>query len=152
MRIDGNRRLAKGDIEHHIGGLAADARQCLERRAVVRHLAAMFLDQDFRQADHILRLHPVETDGADVGGQLGFAEFDHLLRRVGNLEQGTGGAVDAAIGCLGGKHDGHQERIGIHIIEFALGSGICLFEPAKHLSDLTRLEPPRRHDSVLKFG
>ena len=45
MRVDGHCRLAEGDVEHDIRGLAADARQGLQRLAaarrwVVRGLAA----------------------------------------------------------------------------------------------------------------
>ena len=36
---------AEGGVQNHIGGLAADTRQRLQRGAVVRHLAAMPVDQ-----------------------------------------------------------------------------------------------------------
>ena len=42
MGVDGDRRLAEGDVEHHVGGLAADAGQGLQRLAVAgprRHAA-----------------------------------------------------------------------------------------------------------------
>jgi hypothetical protein len=41
MRVDRDRRLAKGDVEHHVRRLAPDARQRLERRARARHRSAM---------------------------------------------------------------------------------------------------------------
>ena len=41
VRVDGQGRLAEGDIEHDIGGLAADAGQRLQRLALPRHLAAV---------------------------------------------------------------------------------------------------------------
>ena len=43
VSIDGNGRLTEGDVEHHIGRLAADAGQRLQRLARARHLAAMIL-------------------------------------------------------------------------------------------------------------
>ena len=45
MGVDRDGRLAEGDVHHHIGGLAADAGQRLQRLAVARHLAAMLVDE-----------------------------------------------------------------------------------------------------------
>ncbi len=45
MGVDRERRLAEGGVEHDVGGLAADARQSLERLAVARRLAAVALDE-----------------------------------------------------------------------------------------------------------
>ena len=41
MGVDGQGRVGEGDVQHHIGGLAADPRQGLEDVAVDRHRAAM---------------------------------------------------------------------------------------------------------------
>jgi hypothetical protein len=41
VRVDGDGRFAEGGVEHHVGGLAADAGQGFERGAVARHLAAV---------------------------------------------------------------------------------------------------------------
>ena len=43
--VDGDGRLAEGDVEHDIRGFAADAGQRLERLAGVRHLAAELGDE-----------------------------------------------------------------------------------------------------------
>ena len=69
MRVDGDGRLAEGDVEHHIGGLAADARQGLQRLARPRHRAAMLGDELLRQRHDVLRLGAVEADGADQVGR-----------------------------------------------------------------------------------
>ena len=45
MRVDRDGRLAKRDVQHHIGGLAPDPGQPLQGLAVARHDAAMLLDQ-----------------------------------------------------------------------------------------------------------
>src|SRR5271166_6745389 len=45
VRVDRYRRFAEGGVEHDVGALAADARQGLQRLAVARDLAAMFLDE-----------------------------------------------------------------------------------------------------------
>ena len=49
MRVDRHGRLAEGDIEHDIGGLAADAGQRFQLLARARHLATMLGDQFLRQ-------------------------------------------------------------------------------------------------------
>ena len=41
MGVDGDGRLAEGDVEDDIGGLAADAGQRLEGLAIARNLPAM---------------------------------------------------------------------------------------------------------------
>src|SRR5688572_11534870 len=64
MRVDRDGRLAKSDVEHDIGGLAADARKLLEQSALARHLAAIFVDQHPRKRQHILGLVAVKTDRA----------------------------------------------------------------------------------------
>lgn len=43
--IDREGWLAERHIQHDVGGFAADARQCLQPRAVARHLSAVSLDQ-----------------------------------------------------------------------------------------------------------
>ena len=43
--VDREGLLAEGRVEHDVGGLAADAGQLHQRVAVVRHLAAMVVDQ-----------------------------------------------------------------------------------------------------------
>jgi hypothetical protein len=48
--------LAEGHVEHHIGGLAAHARQLHKLVAVAGHLAAKIADQRLRQRHHVLRL------------------------------------------------------------------------------------------------
>src|SRR6266403_366255 len=65
MGIDGNRRLTKGDIEHDICGLAADARQRLQRLARAGNLPVMLLHDPLRQPDEILGFGAEETDGLD---------------------------------------------------------------------------------------
>ena len=45
MRVDRNGRLAERHVEHDVRGLAPDAGQRLQRRALSRHLAAILRDQ-----------------------------------------------------------------------------------------------------------
>jgi len=76
MGIHGQRRLAEGDVEDDVGGLAADAGQGLERLAVARHMAAVAVDDLLRQGDDVPGLGVVEADGLDVVLQAVEAEGD----------------------------------------------------------------------------
>ena len=67
VRVNRDRRLPEGDVEHHVRRLAAHAGQRFERGAVGRYFAAMLLDQDLRQPRDVLRLGAEQADGADVG-------------------------------------------------------------------------------------
>ena len=120
VRVDRHRVLAEGHVEHDIGGLAPDPRQFDQLVAVVRHLAAMVADQRLRQRDDVLRLVAPEPDGSDVVADLGFAQRQHLLRRIGDLEQRPRRLVDAGIGRLRRQHHRHQQREGVDMFELAL--------------------------------
>src|SRR5215831_1922347 len=65
VRVDRDRRLAKGDVQHDIGGLATDPGQRLKRGAVARDCAAMLLDENPAERDHVLRLRAEQTDRPD---------------------------------------------------------------------------------------
>ncbi|KAG1223040.1 hypothetical protein G6F68_020459 [Rhizopus microsporus] len=97
MRIHRHHRLAERRVEHHVGGLAADAGQRLQRIAVTRHFAAMLLQQDRAGGDHVLRLGVEQADGGDVLLQAVLAQREDLRRRVGHREQAARGLVDAAV-------------------------------------------------------
>ena len=88
MRVDGDRRLAEGGVEHDVGRLAPDAGQRFERLAIGRHLAAVLLDQDPAGLDQVLCLVAVEAERADGFAQLVEAEVERCAcGRVGLGEQ-----------------------------------------------------------------
>jgi len=140
--VDRNGRLAERDVEHHVGGLAAHARQRFERLARGRHHAAILIDQPPRERDHVLGLGTKETNGLDVVGHLGFAERHHLGGCIGRRKQSRRCLVDTRVRCLRGEHDGDQQRIGIDMLELALGLGPRGAEAPERLGDLGRR--PRR--------
>ena len=94
VRVHGNRRLAEGCIQDHIGRLAPDTGKGLQCRACVRNLAAVFADEDLRQRDDVLRLVAEQTDGADVRDQSVDAEFDDGCGRVCDRKEPRGRLVD----------------------------------------------------------
>ena len=56
MRIDGDDRNAKCDVQDHIGGLAANAGKGFQRLAASRNLAVEILEKPLRQGDDIRAL------------------------------------------------------------------------------------------------
>ena len=121
MRVDGDGRLAKGGVEHHIGGLAADARQRLQRFAVARHLAAMLLEEDAAGLDHVLGLAAEQADGLDVGNETFHPQREDGLRRAGDRVELSRGGVHAHIGGL--RRQDHRDQQLEHRIVFELGGG-----------------------------
>jgi len=67
MRVHGHGRLAKSDIENHIGRFAPDARERFQLLPRAGHLAAMMLKQIPAKPDDILRLVAKEPDGFEIG-------------------------------------------------------------------------------------
>ncbi len=130
VRIDGDRRLAKSNIQNDVGGLAADPGQGLELVAVGWNLAAVLLDQLSRRGDHVFRLGVKQADGLDRLAQIILAKLDHLLRGGDSLEQRTAGLVDADVGRLGGQRDRDQQGVGIEIFKLGLRIGVGLRQAA----------------------
>jgi undecaprenyl-diphosphatase len=157
MGIDRVGDLAEGDVEHDIGGLAADAGQRLQRLAAGRNHAAERLDQALAQQDHVLRLGAVEADRPDQLAHRLLAERQHLLRRVGQREQAPRRLVDAGIGGLGREHDRDQQREGVEIFELALRLRPDGAEAAEDLADfggLARLDGGAAHPALraVRYG
>ena len=119
VRVDGDRRLAEGDVEHDVGGFASDPGQRLQRGAVARHLAAMLLDEDPAQRDQVLCLCAKEADRADQLDDPLLSESEHLRGRVGEREERGGRFVDTGVGRLRRQHDSDQQ--GERVDEFELG-------------------------------
>ena len=136
MRVHREGLLPEPAIEHDIGGLAAHAGQADEILARVGHLAAIFVDQQLAERDHVLGLGIEQADGLDVLLQPVFAQGEHRLRRLDCAEQRAGRLVDADIGCLRGERDRHHQLVGIAIFQLGLGRGIVLGEPAEKFEDL----------------
>src|SRR6266567_5566464 len=120
VRVHRQSVFAIGHVEHDVGGLAAGAGQRFNFSAGTRHLAAELGNQLFRERDDVLRLGAVEPDGLDVVAQPFLAERQHLLRRIGNLEQLSCRLVDASVGRLRRQNDRDQEGIGVEMFQLPL--------------------------------
>src|SRR3569832_2235759 len=128
MGVDRYRRLAEGRVQYHIGGLAADARQGLQRLAIVRHLAAMPFDEDATGGDEVLRLVLVQIDGLDIILEPLFAELQYRRRGVRDLEQFFRGLVDPFVGGLRRKNHRDEQFERARVIELRRGMGIRRLE------------------------
>lgn len=132
MGVHGNGRLLEPDIEDHICGLPTDAGQSFECLAIVGHFAAMQVDQHLGERKDVLGLAAIKADGLDVFGDPFHPERNHGGGRGGEFEEALSGLIDADIGGLGREHDGDEQRIGVEIIEFALGLGFDLVKALKN--------------------
>ena len=147
--IDGDGRLAEGDVEHDIRRLAADAGKGDERLAIVRHLAVELLDELPRQRDQVPRLAAIEPDGLDLVGELRLAERDQSLRRIGRLEQVRRRLVDRGVGSLRRQHHGDEEGEGIGVMKLGLGVRAHLGKTPENLLDFRRGEARARRFAVV---
>ena len=154
MRVDRDRRLAEGDVEHHIGGLASDARQLDQRRVIGGHFAPMRVDELAAQRQDVSCLGAEQADRLDVRDQAGFAQLEDGLRRMGDRKELRGRKVHAAIGRLRREHDGDQELERRSILEFATRMRILRAQPAEDLEPLGRVHsiPPNRRRRASRSG
>ncbi len=75
-------------------------------------------------------------DGLDLLLQAFFAELEHFTRGSHPCKKAAGCLVDADVGCLGGKCDRDQERVGIDIFQLRLGCWILFRQPAEKLENI----------------
>ena len=129
--VDGHRRLAEDGVEHHVGGLAADAGEGFEGFAVVGYLAAVAFDELAGELRGVLGLVAEQADGLDVFGDAGFAQVHHGLGGRGDGEELAGGDVDALVGGLGRQHHRHQQLEGAGVFQLGGGVGVGVAEAAE---------------------
>ena len=64
------------------------------------------------------------------------AQRQHLLGRVGDLEQRAGRLVDADVRRLGRQHHRDQQGVGVDVFQFGLGSRVVGGKTAKEFVDI----------------
>ena len=101
MGIYCNRGVAKGGIQHHVGGFATYSGQCFQCFAIFWHLAPVFLHQDFAGLNGVFRLGVKQTNGLDVFLEAIDPKIVNGLSAIGGSEQRPGGLVHADVGGLG---------------------------------------------------
>src|SRR5437763_4217869 len=100
MRVDGDSRLTKCNVEHDVCRFAADAGQGLQGLARARNLTAVRLHDFLRQSDEILCFGTVEADRLYQLLHALLPEWSHFLLCVRHGEQSGRRLVDSGIGCL----------------------------------------------------
>ena len=88
-----------------------------------------------RELDHVLRLLAEEPDGLDMLDQPVFAKREHLFGAVGHREEPARRLVDAGIGRLRRQRHCDHQRVGVDVVQLALGLRFALVEPAEHFAD-----------------
>ncbi|GAA4716112.1 hypothetical protein GCM10023325_10570 [Sphingomonas lutea] len=136
VRINRERFLPKGGVEHDIGGLAPDAGQRLQFVAGPRNRAAVVADQRLRQSDDVLGLGVEQADRLDRLAQVLLAKFHHLLGRVDAGEERAGCDVDAGIGRLRRHHHGDEQLVRIVRFKLGLRRRVCLGQPPEEFENL----------------
>ncbi|VXA85183.1 hypothetical protein AERO8C_20333 [Aeromonas veronii] len=134
MGIDGDGGPAKGGVEYHVGGLAADAGQGFQRFAILRHLAAVALQQDGAGLDDVLGLGVEEANGLDVLLEPVHPEIQHCLRGVGHRIELVGRLVDADIGRLRREQHSNQQLERRVEVELCGGVGVVCPQSLEDLS------------------
>jgi hypothetical protein len=139
MRVDREGLLAEGGVEDHVGGLAADARQCLKLLASPWNVAAMMIDQRLAERDDVPGLGVEQADRLDRIAQPFLTEFNHLPRSHDVGEQRPARDVDARVGRLGGEHNRNQQLIRAGRFKFGSGRGVGFGETPEELENLAAL-------------
>jgi hypothetical protein len=93
--------FAEGDVQHDIGGLAANPRQRFQRRTFLRHLPAMPFHQLLCQGGEVPRLALPQPDGADIGRDALGPQRRHGRWRRRRPEQRRRRLVHRGVGRLG---------------------------------------------------
>jgi uncharacterized membrane protein len=137
MGVDRAGLFTEEHIEHHIGGLSADARQRLKRGARLRHLATMLAHQNIRQRQQILCLGIEKTDGPDVVHKALKPQREHLFRRLHAFKKLLRCPVHADIGRLRREHHRHQQLIAIAIGKLGFRHRVVSRQQREGLLDLS---------------
>ena len=140
VRVDRERLLVEGGVEHHVSRFPADSRKLLKLLASAGDLAVVIAHESFGQSDDVLRLSVEQADRLDGVPDAFFPERDHLLGRPDPRKQGARRNVDAGIRRLRGQNDRHQQSVGVHIFKLRGRGGVLLRQPPEKLEYLLPLQ------------
>ena len=122
MGVHHDARRVEGGAEHHIGGLAPDARQRDQFLQRPGHLSAVTFDESLTTGTDIPGLVPVKAGRPDEPLDFGDRRFHEILRRAHALEQPGCHAVDLVVRALGGENGRDQqfERVAVEQLRLDL--------------------------------
>ena len=106
-------------VQNDIGGFAPHTRKGLKGGTTGRNDPIILLDQNSAHLDDILGFVAKQPDGLDMLDQTLFAQIKHFLRRIGDFEQFCRGLIHARICRLRREGHSHDQRIDIHMVQFA---------------------------------
>ena len=133
--VDGEGFLTERSVENDVGGLAADARKCLEVFSISGHLGTEAVDQGLREGNDVFGLGVEQTDGFDRVSERFFAQIEHLPRRFDPFEEVARRKVDAGVGRLGRQNDRDQQLIDVAILKLGRRRRIGLGKPAEEFEN-----------------
>ena len=150
-------RDAKGLRHDHRRGLVAHARQPLQRLHVLGDNAAVLVHQDLAQTHDGLGLLRAESTRADDGPHLLYGDVPHVLGVVRPGKQGRGDLVDPLVRALGAEQHGHQQRVGVGVVQRNRHFRVQTLEFVHHPLDTRRLcrqigEGKGRNDGGVRHG
>ena len=119
--IDGHHLLAPDDRPYDVGRLAPHAGQPLQGVEIRRHHAAELRAEHPRHGGQVPGLVVGIGDAFDVGVDLFDRSLRHRLGRRIGFEKRRRSHVDPLVGTLRRKNDGHQQLVGILVLQLALG-------------------------------
>ena len=123
VRVDRHRRLPERAVQHHVRGLATDARQFLQCLAVLRHRATVFLEQGCARRQDILYLAWIQPDRAHICGQAFLPECEDCRGRIGDRKQLARREVHSFVGCLRRENHGDSNSNGVQCSSSVTGCG-----------------------------
>ena len=144
VRIDGNRRLAECDVQHHVRRFSPDARQCLQCFPRAGHLTPVFENDAAARLQHVLRLHPIEADRLDVALQPLLSERNDLGGGACTLEELARREVHALVGRLRGQDDRDEQLERRLVLELGLRCRVRFTETTEDLVAFCRIHSSGR--------
>ncbi len=135
VRIHRDGRVSEHDVQDHVRGLAPHAGQRFERFAIVRHFAAVQVQDAPAQLDQVLRLRVVEPDGFQIRLHAFFAEREDRGRRIRDRVELSRRGVDALVSGVRREHYGDEQLEGRRILELRDGLGIRFLQAAVDRAD-----------------
>ena len=133
MGIDRHRGLVKNDRSNHISGLAPHAGQTHQVFHRVGNLPAKVGLQHLGHPQKMGSLVVGIGNRLDIGINLLLVGTAHRKRIGETCQQGRGHHVDPFVGTLGRENDGHQQFVGVLVMQLALGKGVVAGEPVQDL-------------------
>ncbi len=124
VRIDRHRRFTKGNIQHHVGSFAPNARQSLERRSISGHHTAVLLHQYLAGLHQMFGLASIQTNGLDVAQESFDTQIQDRLGRVSDREEPACCLVDPDVRRLSRQQNRRQKFEHTRILELGVGLGI----------------------------